>query len=90
MSKMRGEHALSTLAFLLMLAAYTALVVATVLVLAPSLRGAAPLRVRLRGEVLVGAVLEEAVLVDQLRELYRSRQTSFQPYFIYVRYVCVW
>ena len=30
MSKMRGEHALSTLAFLLMLAAYTALVVATV------------------------------------------------------------
>ena len=30
MSKMRGEHALSTLAFLLMLAAYQALVVATV------------------------------------------------------------
>ena len=30
MSKMRGEHALSTLAFLLMLAAYTAILVSTV------------------------------------------------------------
>ena len=40
MSKMRGEHALSTLAFLFMLAAYQALVVATV----PKTLSSKPLR----------------------------------------------
>ena len=45
MSKMRGEHALSTLAFLLMLAAYTALVVATV----PKTLSSKPLRAAYEG-----------------------------------------
>ena len=45
MSKMRGEHALSTLAFLLMLAAYTALVVA----LAPKTLSSKPLRAAYEG-----------------------------------------